>query len=331
MVRVPPGELVPPEVVDAQLVPRAASDDPLEVFKLACDERSRPTMVARLQAAARILQAGADASTYPWATLDHVAVLHVLAKLDEAGASPATRNLTRAALRKMGKVLFGMRLMSVDERQRIDDVPPIRGKRLPRGRSLTDRDLRKLFRACARDTSPAGRRDAALIAVLYGGGLRRDEASQLDVADAGDAALRVQGKGEIERMQPVGADVVQAIRTWLEVRGNVTDGDGRKPLFLVVDKFGRVKNRRLDGAAIAWKLARRAEQAGIEPLDDGHTVSPHDLRRSFVTTLLDKGEDLSTVAKAARHASVATTSIYDRRDERKVAEAVAKLSLPIGR
>jgi integrase/recombinase XerD len=60
-------------------------------------------------------------------------------------------------------------------------------------------------------------------------------------------------------------------------------------------------------------------------------ASQHDLRRSFVTTLLEKGEDLSTVAKAARHASVSTTSIYDRRDEKRVAEAVAKLVVPFGR
>lgn len=322
-----PGQLAIPgsgvadvQVLDGQLVERDGAD-PFRVFVQQCDQRSRSTMTARLDAAARILVPGSTAATYPWTTLDHVAVEHVMSKLSDA--APATRNLTRAALRKMARTLFGLRLMGIDERQRIDDVPPARGKRLPRGRALDERQLRKLFRACERDASVTGRRDAAMLAVLYGGGLRRDEASKLDVADVLGENVRVLGKGNQEKLQPVVPEVAAAIHAWLKVRG-----DDAGALFTTINKHGRVSERRLDGKAIAWTVAKRAREAGIEALADGHVLSPHDLRRTFGTTLLDKGEDLSTVAKAMRHANIATTAIYDKRDERKVAEAVAKLQVP---
>lgn len=344
----PPAQLqAPPEVLDGQLVPRSGpSAAPFDAFMAACSPSSKATMRAALQAAVNILAPGSTAETYPWAALDHVAVAHVLDKLTVVDkrtgklrrASPATLNLTRAALRKMARTLFGLRLLSIDERQRIDDTKPARGKRDARGRALDDKELRKLFHACQRDAASeahperraAGLRDAALLAVLYGGGLRRDEASKLDVGDVDQAAatLRVQGKGGIEKSQPVVPEVLAAVRAWLDVRGEL---HASAPLFVTINRHGRVGGARLDGKAIAWKVERRARQAGIEPLADGHLLSPHDLRRTFGTGLLDRGEDLATVAKAMRHASIATTAIYDKRDERVVAAAVAKLRIPLGR
>jgi integrase len=297
------------------------TENPFGVFLSTCSPRSRPTMRARLAAAARILRPSGRAETFAWERLDHRAVMLVLATLGEARASAATRNLTRAALRKMARVLFSQRLIDVEERQRIDDVPAVRGKRVPRGRALTQGEVRRLFVACEKDQSAAGRRDAALVAVLYGGGLRRDEASQLDVGDFDGRRrwLRVKGKGGRDRLQPIGEEVVSALRAWIVVRGRRAG-----PLFLTVDKLGRIGDGRLRGAAIEWKVKRLAERAKIEP------TSPHDLRRTFVTSLLEAGEDLATVSKAAAHRSIATTSIYDRRDERVVEAAVAKLPVPFG-
>ena len=158
-------------------------------FLTMCTERSRYTMVACLHAAARILAPAEEGSEgyaraaqlFPWPSLKHDHVVYVMAALDGKNASPARSNLIRSALRKMARVLFSLRLIDVDERQRIDDVPTAKGEREPRGRALDQRELRKLFRACERDETAAGRRDAALIAVMFGGGLRRDEASKLDV------------------------------------------------------------------------------------------------------------------------------------------------------
>lgn len=318
----PPDKLKQPELLEGRIVPRAgAGADPLEAFRARCSPSSWPTMHARLNVAASILQPRATAETFPWATLDHVAVSQVLRQLADAKASPATQNITRAALRKMAKVLFGLRLMSVEERQRIDDLDAARGKRLPRGRALSQKEIRKLFIACARDSTPAGRRDAALVAVLYGTGLRRMEARSLDAADVDlkRRLLRVEGKGGQQKLQPFPALVAMVLQAWLDARG---DWDG--PLFVPISKAGRLRKTRLNahGNTIPGILNKRGAQAGLE------SVSPHDFRRTFATTLLDMGEDLATVAKLLRHASITTTSIYDRRNEKKAAEAVAKLPVP---
>ncbi len=306
-----------------QLGPREPGDPPtpLAVFLASCSPGSRATMRSRLNAAARILVRGATAETFPWEALDHLAVVGVLATLAEQKAAPATINLTRAALRKMARILFRLRIMDVEERLRIDDLEHAKGSRLPRGRALTKRELRKLFAACASEEHAAGRRDAALIACLYGGGLRREEASTLAIADVNaDGTLRVQGKGGRERLQPIGDDAARAIAVWIKVRG-----DNAGPLFVTVDKAGKISRRRLRGAAIEWTVKRLAMRAAIA------RTSPHDLRRTFVTALLESGEDLATVSKAAGHQSVTTTAIYDRRGEKAVAEAVAKLPVPFGR
>jgi integrase len=215
-----------------------------------------------------------------------------------------------------------LRLVDVEERQRIDDVPAARGKRATRGRALTQGELRRLFAACAKDESAAGRRDAALVAMLYGGGLRRDEASQLDLKDfdARRRTLRVKGKGGRDRSQPLGEEAARAIREWIAERGREAGA-----LFLTVDKFGRIGDGRLRGAAIEWKVKQLAKRAKIA------RTSPHDLRRTFVTSLLDAGQDLATVARAAAHRSVVTTTLYDRRGDGAVAAAVARLPMPFGR
>ena len=306
-------------VPSGSLVQRPPGDQPgpYEVFCATCSPNSRATMCSRLDAAARILKPGMTAATFPWPALNHLAVLGVLAHMRERKQAKATIDLTRAALRKMAKVLFRMRLLDVEERMRIDDIEPPKGKRLLRGRALDEKEVRKLFAACRRDPSAAGRRDAALLACLYGGGLRRGEASALDVADLHANALRVEGKGGRERMQPIGDDAMSAIAAWLRVRG-----DWAGPLFVTVSKAGKIGRRRLRGPAIDWKVKRLAHRAALP------ATSPHDLRRTFVTTLLEAGEDLGTVSKAAGHVSLSTTSIYDRRGEKAVAAAVARLPVP---
>jgi integrase len=106
--------------------------------------------------------------------------------------------------------------------------------------------------------------------------------------------------------------------------GETKSSDGRARAVLDDQQCGRIGRAQLSGNT-SGEMVALAERASIG------AAWPHDLRRSFVVGLLDAGEDLSTAAKAARHASVSTTSIYDRRDERRVAEAVGRLVVPFGR
>src|SRR5207245_2030000 len=119
---------------------------------------------------------------------------------------------------------------------------------LPRGRALPAGELRALFTTCARDTTPAGRRDAALLALLYGGGLRRGEAVALDLEDyaseTGELRIR-QGKGRKDRLVYVANGGGSALADWLQVRG-----PDPGPLFYAINKGGRLLPRRLTAQAV---------------------------------------------------------------------------------
>ena len=107
------------------------------------------------------------------------------------------------------------------------------------------------------------------------------------------------------------------MRAWLALRG-----DSPGPLLCPVSRTGKVELRRVTAQALMTALLRRAGEAGV-----GH-FSPHDLRRSYVSGLLRAGADLSTVQKLAGHASVSTTTRYDRRGDDDKARAAALLAVP---
>ncbi len=110
------------------------------------------------------------------------------------------------------------------------------------------------------------------------------------------------GKGNKQREVPLPPGAVAALEDWLAVRG---DWDGA--LFPPLNKGGRVARRRMSEQAVYAALAKRAAAAGVADL------SPHDLRRTYVGDLLDRGADIATVQRLAGHADVSTTARYDRR------------------
>jgi site-specific recombinase XerD len=256
----------------------------------------------------------------PWAALRYQHAQAIRARLAES-RSPGGVNRILAALRGTLKEAWRLGLMDGEAYQRAADVPTVRGDRLPQGRALSRQELQKLFRACAKDDSRAGRRDAALIAVLYGAGLRRNEVVALDLSDYSveRAELRVRrGKGDKDRLCYVTHGAKLALVAWLTARG--TDVG---PLFWPSDGRGRtLVNRRMTAQAVLFLLQRRARQARVPPF------TPHDLRRSFISDLLDTGADMVTVQKLAGHANVQTTARYDRRGDETKRRAAELLHVP---
>ncbi|MBE8111554.1 tyrosine-type recombinase/integrase, partial [Escherichia coli] len=125
------------------------------------------------------------------------------------------------------------------------------------------------------------------------------------------------GKGNKERLAYVPAGAWQRLQIWIdEIRGE-TPG----PLFTRIRRFGDVTLNRLTDQAVYHILQVRQGQAGITK------CSPHDLRRTFATAMLDNGEDLITVKDAMGHASVTTTQQYDRRGEQRLQDARDRLNL----
>jgi len=214
--------------------------------------------------------------------------------------------------------------MSAEAYQRACDVDTVRGETLPAGRAIASGELIGLMSACAKTEKLAGARDAAMLALLYGCGLRRAELVTLDVADfdAGSEAdrgtLKVQGKRNKQRRVPVVGGAVEALTDWLSIRGTEAG-----PLFVRIRKSDRMTGERLTTQAVYHVLSQRVLEAGITI-----ACSPHDMRRTFIGDLLDAGADIATVQKLAGHANVTTTARYDRRGEATKRKAAQMLHVP---
>lgn len=313
-----PASPTPTEVIAAS----ERSTHPVAVYLARLAPGSRRTMRQALDIVAGLLTDGrADAITLPWAQLRYQHTQAVRSRLAER-YRPATVNKVLAAVRGVLKEAWRLGLMPADDFHRAVDLRGVSSHTLPRGRALSAGEIRALFVACATDRSPAGARDAAVLALLYGAGMRRQEVVRLDVEDfdveTGAVTIRA-GKARKDRITHTSNGSLAALQAWLAVRGSEPG-----PLFIPVLKGGRMVVRRLIPHAIYRMVQKRARQANVK------AFSPHDLRRSFVSDLLDAGADIATVQGLAGHAGIATTAKYDRRGEAAKRRAVQLLHVPFG-
>lgn len=281
---------------------------------------SRRTMSEALNTIAGMLTAGrANGAALDWPAVHY----HHVAAIRQALAerySPATANKMLCALRGVLREAWRLGYLNADEYQRAADVPGIKAETLPRGRALAGGELRTLFEGCATGNSAAGARDAALLAILYGAGLRRAEAVNLTMQDYAPetGALTVRsGKGRKDRVCYATNGSREALNAWLAMRGTESGA-----LLCPVNKGGRVTVRKMTDQAVLYIMRRRGARAGVA------AFSPHDLRRSFISDLLDAGADISTVQRLAGHAHVTTTTRYDRRGETTKRKAAELLHIP---
>lgn len=291
---------------------------PVAVYLASLGQGSRPTMQQALESIAVLATDGLrTADTMNWPALRHQHTAAIRAALAGRFAA-ATANKMLSALRSVLRESWRLGYMTAEDFHRAADMKSIRGHTLPRGRSLDRGEINALFAACAKDTTPAGVRDATIIAVLYGCGMRRAEVVGLDVEDFDrqSGELRIHGKGNRERLVYATNGSKDALADWLLRRG-----DEPGTLFVSIRKGGHIaRDRMAEGmtsGAIYDVLKKRAKEAGVREF------SPHDLRRTFVGDMLDAGADISVVQRLAGHARINTTQRYDRRPEdakRKAAE-----------
>ena len=235
------------------------------------------------------------------ATADSVRIY--LANLAEQNYSAATMARKIATLRSFYK--WAHKRLLVDANPMTVIRTPRQGKRLPKAISVEQ--VEQLL-AAPEDGESLGARDRAMLETLYSTGIRVSELVDLNYDDLDEAAecLKIRGKGKKERLVPLGSHAIASIKRYREVI-LADDRFSRcwaaeravRPLF--VNKHGG----RLSSRSVRRKLDKYLRQVGLDP-----TISPHTLRHSFATHLLDNGADLRSVQELLGHQSLSTTQAY---------------------
>jgi integrase/recombinase XerC len=232
--------------------------------------------------------------------IDALAVRGFLGMLRDRNASKATIARKLAALRSFFKFLIRRQIVEASPVASVKT--PKQEKRLPR--FLDEREVTKLLDAPGEDDA-FPRRDKALLETLYSTGLRVSELVGLDVEDVDlrSGLVRARGKGKKERLVPIGSVAVQALQHYLEEERprllRPLDGTPTHALFLNRD------GTRLSARSVRRVLTRYISRTGLPT-----RTSPHTLRHTFATHLLDRGADLRSVQELLGHESLATTQIY---------------------
>ena len=256
-----------------------------------------------------------------WHKLSYQNAVEIRAKAAERYA-PRTAASIVAAVRAVAREAWRAGMMQGEIYRRIQAVPTVKGSSPPAGRWVSRAELKEVLAACG--ASNAGARDAALLAVLFGAGLRRGEAVDLDIGDyqpaaeLGGATLTVRsGKGRKARQVAIDSGTATAIGHWAR---RVDQAEG--PLLRSVNKGGAIGPRRLTGESVRRRLVVLCRRAHVAQF------RPHDARRSYASGLLDAGVDLAIVARLLGHASIQVTAKYDRRGARAEVEAAILVRFP---
>ena len=177
---------------------------------------------------------------------------------------------------------------------------PKQEKRLPKFLELEQ--ITKLLNT-PDDGSLLGSRDRAMLEVLFSTGVRVSELVDLNFADVDfeGCVLRVRGKGKKQRTTPVGQTAILAIRKYLDLRRT----DSRSPNFDQAALFVNKHGQRLSTRSVRRKLDKYLAECGLDP-----SISPHTLRHSFATHMLNRGADLRSVQELLGHQSLSTTQVY---------------------
>ena len=279
---------------------------------------SRATMASRLNFALSSLALADDYESFDWRQLDSTLIYNIRNWLQKNDKAPSSIKNYLAAFKGVAREAFNHQVIDVETYMAIQNIKSVRGSRAPVGRSLSIDELNQMIDHCMIIGDEIGVRDATIISLMYGCGLRRQEAAKLTLAafNQKKQSLTIVGKGNKERVIPLHPRIIDILQTWLSIRGN---DQGR--LFLRIYKGGHLSDKPMSDHAIYSVIIRRYKEAGLESL------TPHDLRKSFATLLLENGEDIFTVQELMGHDSVDTTRKYDKRGEKNSRKAIKALPL----
>lgn len=244
-----------------------------------------------------------------------------------------TINTYMAALRGVLKECRRRGWISESDLADILDIKAVKGGKVMKGRALKQGEVENLFQACEQDETVLGVRDAAIIGLLHGCGLRRSEVAGLSYRSINldEGHVQLTGKGNKERVVKLSPGAQGALTAWIKLRGSHTGA-----LFVAFDPGAK----------------KRAANAGVEVVSEMHglplsdksianilnkliscvvgakSATPHDMRRTYITSLLEQGVDIRQVMRMAGHESTDTTLRYDRSEEKSQKEIAGRINTP---
>ncbi|VVM76840.1 Tyrosine recombinase XerC [Pseudomonas fluorescens] len=298
--------------------------NPLTLYLTRLAPSSQLTMRYVLQDAAdRLGFEDINLEDIDWHLLQPEHVIALVAALREDGYAPNTSSLYVNAVRGVMNEAWRLSLISQEHLLKMRTVKPASGTRLGQGRNLRRTLIREMMEVCAADPRPQGLRDAAVIGILYGSGMRKSESVNLDLAQINfdERSLRVIGKGNKELIKYAPDWAFAKLQAWLAFRREQLKEGEQEDSFLFnrIRRGSHITRERITKHAIYYIARQRGEQVGVK-------IMPHDFRRSFITRVIEE-HDLSIAQKLAHHTNIQTTASYDVRDDNERRRAVDRFDL----
>ncbi len=306
--------------------------NPAASYLSTLSESGRSSMCSRLNMVTRVVTCNPidskDYVRFDWGSLrrfHYEQIMNLIrSQTKEDGTptySPSHLKTTWMALRKVAEQAWSLGLMDSDEFLKIKSVKFEFGKNIARGRAVSRTEVQDLIRSCTCSESVSGIRDAAIIALLFGTGMRRHEASNLKLSniDYNTSVIRFIGKRNMMQERPIPDTVMPVIMRYIkELRGTEPGS-----LFCRIRKDGDIviDDKGLTPHGIYHVVIKRVDELSIQ-----HST-PHDFRRGLATFLLNDGVDIIEVRDILNHESISTTQLYVKKDFNKIRETVNRVSL----
>lgn len=256
-------------------------------YLMALAPSGRRSMMSQLNQVALLLgEESLDA--VEWHKLEYQQLVFIRSKLQEADKSVNTINTTLAAIRGVVRTAFKMELVSAEHMARICQLGSVRGTAKKGGIALSLEECRRIIKKAANNKGPIGVRDTALLMLMITTGLRRSEVVALnhDSFDFDRHRVSVRGKGGKLRYHDVSGVALKKLKQWAAERKETVEAS---PFFTAVFKRG-VSDKRLTANSVYRIVKSYGESIGVKGL------RPHDLRRTYISLLLEQGSDLSLVS-----------------------------------
>jgi len=262
-----------------------------------------------------------DAFSFDWSALRYEQMTALQTWLLE-NYKPRTAARIMCAVKGTLKAARKMRLMSAEDYETAIDLPTIKRGRSMAGRALTADEIAALLKTCRTGPPLRGTRDAAIIILMAGCGLRENEVTHASLSDyspeSGDLIVHGKGGGKGGKLRPayLRNGTKTALDEWLIMRGNEAGA-----LFTRISQADEQSLNYMSNISVWQMLKKRGEKAGLQPF------TPHDLRRTFISDMLSL-TDLATVSRLAGHEDPATTAGYDRRPIQHTIDAATLMHIP---